>query len=61
MGKLDQRTKDLRSVLELMRRNMRKHDSITAEGVELIRAFFKIRDTEARRSVIELAKKLSSS
>jgi hypothetical protein len=61
MDELEQRAKGLRSILEQMRKNAGETDPLTSESWELFRAFFKIKDVEARRSVIDLAKKLSSS
>jgi len=61
MDEVDQRTKSLRSILELMRRNAGKTDPVAAESWELFRAFFMIKDADARREVVELAKKLSNS
>lgn len=61
MDELEKRTKNLRSVHDLMRRKARTADPISVDAFELVRVFIMIKDAGARREVIDLAKKLSSS
>lgn len=60
MDEVDERTKNLRSMLELMRKEAGETDPAAIESLELFRAFFMIKDAGARREVIDLAKKLSN-
>lgn len=60
MDEVDERSKNLRSMLELMRKEAGETNPAAAEGLELFRAFFMIKNAEARREVINLAKRLSS-
>lgn len=61
MDEIDKRTKNLKAILEQMRNSAGETDPAGIESLELIRAFFMIKDIESRRKVIDLAKSLSKS